>query len=254
MAIRTLSAAALAASMLLATSAAHAVTVIYGNWQITKSNGILSVVDPSGVTVGASGGNVTSNFAEFDGADIFGVPNRGGTNNSQTLTFDLVSNGFFSQEPGAHIAVLVSGSWEKSTPGTSNGYAAGRGLAIGSVYGGCPAGTAVIESAWIGGNYIFGPTSSSYNTCSAILVDNRTYHFTVTFNTGGIPGSGGTPSITYKIVDATNNATVGNFTVPDVASNTTSRYTGGWMIATAGANYVNKTWTLSFNNVQLLGN
>jgi|GEM_PF-3607917 len=251
---RAITRAVLAFSLAATAGAAQAVTVLYGNWKITKDNGILSVVDPNGVTIGASGGDVTNNFAAFDGADIFGVPNRGGTNNSQTLTFDLLSNGFFSQEPGAHIAVLVSGSWEKSTPGTTNGYAAGRGVAIGSVYGGCPAGTAVIESAWVGGNYIFGPTSSPYNTCSAILVDGRTYHVTVTFNTGGIPGSGGTPSITYKIVDATNNATVANFTVPDVASNTTSRYTGGWMIATAGANYVNKAWTLNFSNVQLVGN
>lgn len=230
---------------------AQADTVSYGSWKIVKTNGLKTISGPNGVTIASSGGAVSGDDASPDGTDAFGIPSAA-TSNGQTISFNFESQGLFAAEGGSHIAVFVSGSWQKSNPKIANGYAEGRGIAIGSVPGGCAGPSAVIESAWKGGNFLFAP-SYGYNTCSSILQDHRAYGITISFQGSG-PIGGGTPTISYRIVDALTGATVANYSVRDTASNTASQFAAGWLIGTVFNNDVTKNWSVNFSNIVVTSN
>ncbi|MDN5924539.1 MAG: hypothetical protein L0H70_06015 [Xanthomonadales bacterium] len=175
-------AAPLLASVLLAALlyvlGAHAANPALGDWHYVKHAGRCQLLDaqqreaqPSRFVTRQSAHNT----------DVFGVqsatPPPG--MQAQVMHLRLRSHGFFSREPGAHLALGVTGAWHKDNPATAANEAllAGRGVIIGNVsaalHGCTQAPTVQIESFRLHGNRLY-PAS-----CSGAMADNTWYNLSI---------------------------------------------------------------------------
>jgi len=220
-------------------------TRAYGTWQIVHKFGSSQIVSPEGITSAAS----AARNAAF-GADAFGIPTGNlpaGTTNMQ-LAFTFKSSGFFTSEPGAHIAVGTTANWQKANVAGMGGFLEGRGIVLGNVEGapdGCTVGPIVEIEPWRRPPLTNPPTPDIKlypSSCSALLSENTSYAVNIVAdNVGDISytlHAGSHLISSSSIADSTNYITPG---------------LGGWFMlfvfGDGDQTQADSSWTLTFSNV-----
>lgn len=238
----------LAAALVLGSfTAAHATS--YGSFKFTKSKDLVKVVNAQGLTVAAP-----------KDTNIFGIPSAAvpvGTT-TMVMQFDFRSTGFFAQETGAHIPIMLMGKWENANPSLpanppTNGYLIGRGISIGNLTGhpqGCSVPrVAVIESFRPSSNALYTSSCSAGGGSTNVqLNDNTTYHFVIyASNTQFVEGQHF--NVIYSILN-NNNLLLQGFAL-DLTSEIPGNL-GGWGIGEVLNSNINANWTLEFNNINVI--
>lgn len=158
----------------------------------------------------------------------------------QALSFLFYSDGYFAQNPAAHIAIVLKGRWAHDDPVTPiyEGDLSGRGLVIGNVSAradGCRlAPTAQVESFWRGGNALFP------ETCSRPLQDRAWYRMRILASNAR--------GIAYQITDADGSTVYANHAMQDPGAHIDETL-GGFAILQVFESVRAPTWRLWFDEV-----
>ncbi|MGH8042196.1 MAG: hypothetical protein ACREPN_09155 [Rudaea sp.] len=221
-------------------------TINYGNWKFVHSNQQSQVLSPSNVQISADALPSTTTPGVV-GVDAIGVPtgNLPTGANAMSISFTLVSQGFFSGEL-AHLEFGVGANWHKGNSWIpEDGLEEGRGIEVGYDYGtqgGCSSSNspaAQVESTRGSAN----PDVVLYPaTCSPKLQDNVAYVITISADTSGnvsyLLKQGATILANYAVLDATSSIPTG---------------LGGWYAFHIGTDtnptFANSIWTVQLNNV-----
>lgn len=177
------------------------------------------------------------------GALAFGVanaPQPPGVH-GQALSFLFYSDGYFAQNPAAHIAIVLKGRWAHDDPVTPvyEGDLSGRGIVIGNVSAradGCRlAPTAQVESFWRGGNALFP------QTCSRPLQDRAWYRMRILASNAR--------GIAYQITDPDGSTVYANHTMQDPGAHIDETL-GGFAILQVFESVRAPTWRLWLDEVR----
>jgi len=226
---------------------AHATS--YGNFKFTKSKNLVKIVNGQGLTVAAP-----------SDINILGIPTATVPTGTTTMVmqFDFRSTGFFTQETGAHIPIVLMGKWENANPSLppnppTNGYLIGRGISIGNLTAhpqGCSVPrVAVIESFRPSSNALYTSSCSAGGGSTNVqLADNTTYHFVIySSNTQFVEGQHF--NVIYSILNGS------TLLMQGFALDLTSEIPGnlgGWGIGEVLNSNPNANWTLEFNNINVI--
>lgn len=158
----------------------------------------------------------------------------------QALSFLFYSDGYFAQNPAAHIAIVLKGRWAHDDPVTPvyEGDLSGRGLVIGNVSAradGCRlAPTAQVESFWRGGNALFP------ETCSQPLQDQRWYRMRILASNAR--------GVAYQITDPDGSTVYADHAMQDPGAHIDETL-GGFAILQVFESVRAPTWRLWFDEV-----
>lgn len=158
----------------------------------------------------------------------------------QALSFLFYSDGYFAQNPAAHIAVLLKGRWAYDDPATAvnEGDLSGRGIVIGNVSeraDGCRLPhSAQVESFWRSGNALFP------QTCSRPLQDRVWYRVLIL--------ASNTRGIAYQITDRDGRAVYANHAMQDPGAHIDETL-GGFAILQVFESVRAPSWRLWFDDV-----
>lgn len=159
----------------------------------------------------------------------------------QALSFLFYSDGYFAQNPAAHIAIVLKGRWAHDDPVTPvyEGDLSGRGIVIGNVSArgdGCRlAPTAQVESFWRGGNALFP------ETCSQPLRDRSWYRMRILASNAR--------GIAYQITDLDGSTVYANHAMQDPGAHIDETL-GGFAILQVFESVRAPTWRLWFDEVR----
>ncbi|RDZ27900.1 hypothetical protein DX914_01680 [Lysobacter silvisoli] len=151
---------------------------------------------------------------------------------TQAMRFWFRSDGYFTQSPNEHLAVMIKGTWTPDNPKTpqSEAFIQGRGLLMGAT---SPASSAV--ELWGGTQSTVPPASWSSG-----LQDYTWYLVTLHVNAVGVG---------YDIRDTAGNI-VHSHSLADTWYPNLPTHQAGWFIAATNGGG-NTNWSLTFSDVQI---
>ena len=222
-------------------TACHKPANSIGDFSFVKQNGESELVTQG---TNAHRATATHTASGAHGVDVFGVPEAGmpAGMHSQVMRFRFRSRGFFTQEPGAHVDLGLTGAWRKDDPATPvhEGLLVGRGIIIGNVsqaQQGCAGARMIqIEAFYRRGNRLFG------DSCSPPLQEQAWYSLSV------VAGSNG--QIGYVLRDAWGEV-LARHLVHDLTDQVPADL-GGWWIGHVFSNSnVQADWAVDFAGLEV---
>ncbi|HET8897655.1 MAG TPA: hypothetical protein VFN09_02565 [Rhodanobacteraceae bacterium] len=211
------------------------------DFRFVRHNGVFQIQGADRTALAAAGIRIDRSRR---GEDVLGAPAASAPAgmDAQVLQFRFRSRGFFAVEPGAHLAVGVTGAWRKDNPLTParDGLLVGRGLILGNVSAaanGCAAAPVVeIESFRRHGNRLFQPS------CSRPLQENTWYRITLVANRAG--------GVAYRLSDSEGRL-LDAAAVADAGADIPSDLAGWWLLHVFAGQHPERDWALDVSDLRV---